>query len=392
MTLVSLSELLLSPLFLVGSVVVLCEALSVLFSRTALPGAYAVLGLGLLFSYLGLADDAILAELSPFIEFALAAVLFDFGRKLDLSWILSGRPALAWAGGAVIVASFSFFLSLFFGAPVGSALFVSVVSLSASPILFAFSAQEQDARGPGTNCAYSFVALGVLFSILAAPFAKILLAPPELIDASAVSELLLTVLRSALVAVAVFILFRLLRRFLRPDDESSAILLFGAILLALSSSVILAASPMLSLPLLGLLLRLFERGGGPIKMKFHSAQRVAYSLLLFATAAASPSLFSHEPLILLGALCAFLLQFSALFILLERVLPFFSRSALLVPASAGISSSASGFYLIDSALSPPAWLSPEALSVMSAYVSVSFLLVPLLLFLALRRSGEARHV
>ena len=157
-------------MMLVGAILLCGLAVGQIFVRvfrlpriTGFVAAGLVLGPGVF----GLLDQAMLRELSIFVDISLGLILFELGRRLDFRWFTHDRWLLA-SSLAESLLSFLFVygtLRLFDIAPVYSAT-AAAIAMATSPAVLIMIVHDQRAKGPLTERLLALTALNNVFAFL----------------------------------------------------------------------------------------------------------------------------------------------------------------------------------------------------------------------------------
>ena len=157
-------------MMLVGAILLCGLAVGQVFVRflklpriTGFVAAGLVLGPGVL----GVLDQAMLGDLSIFVDISLGLILFELGRRLDFRWITHDRWLLA-SSVAESLLSFLFVygtLRFFDIAPVYAAT-AAAIAMATSPAVLIMVVHDQRAKGPLTERLLALTALNNVFAFL----------------------------------------------------------------------------------------------------------------------------------------------------------------------------------------------------------------------------------
>ena len=157
-------------MMLVGAILLCGLAMGQVFVRlfrlpriTGFVAAGLILGPGVL----GLLDQAMLGELSIFVDISLGLILFELGRRLDFRWFTHDRWLLAASIGESLL-SFLFVygvLRFFSVAPVYAAT-AAAIAMATSPAVLIMIVHDQRAKGPLTERLLALTALNNVFAFL----------------------------------------------------------------------------------------------------------------------------------------------------------------------------------------------------------------------------------
>ncbi len=353
---------------------------------------YLLIGFLLGRSGLGWLGADSLAHTKFLIDIAVGIVLFDLGRRLDLTWLRNDRALLVTAlvECAVSFLAIGFALYLVGLTPLLAAL-AAAIGISTSPAIFLMVARELGAEGQVTRRAANLVAFNNAVALLL--FAVLLSLVHANFSASWVHVLLhpaYLLLGSVLLGAAVFAIMLGAARFAGKQEQTQFILLVGAVLLAVGVADALNLSVLLSLLTLGICTRNFDRRHHLDHVDFGHASEV-FVVLLFVVAGASMR-FENFPEIALAASVFIAVRAAA------KLLPSFTFSRynrltfvqgsmlglLLMPlATIALSMTQSVELYYPS-------LAADLNALMITSVTVLEILGPIITQYAFKRSGEAR--
>jgi len=235
----------------------------------------------------------LLGETRLFFDVAVGLILFDLGRRLDLSWFGRDRSLLA----AALLESLLAFAAMaavlcFFGFSQLEAGLAAAIGLSTSPAVVLLVAREYRAEGQVTERCLALVAINTLLAFLtattllsvayaenAAPWPKALLHPLYL--------LLGSVLLGGLAARLVLWGARLLGK--GPEAKfSQFILLAGMLLTAVGLAHVFNLSVFLALLVFGLACRQWDSRYALLSVDLGGAAQLFYIVLFVLTGASLP--------------------------------------------------------------------------------------------------------
>lgn len=352
---------------------------------------YAAAGLALGSSGFGLVEAPLLHDARVFADLALGLYVFDLGRRVDLGWLRRDGSLLATAVTGCVLTFVSVFagLRLFHVAAPWAAVAAAIAVASAPPVLMSIAA---DVRAEGQvverallltafNGAVASVAVVVLTATLhaehGAAAAEIALHPLYLLIGTA---LLALVLARGLLRVAVWCGKR---------EDAQFILVIGAVLVAVGLARTLKLPVMLTLLVLGLAARGFDRARSLLAVELGGGARLFLVALFVLTGATLRVSLLREAvlpaLVLIGARA--LGQFLGTLLPAVRGPLGFGRAALVALALQPMSATAL-LMALDVAALYPLDAGPLTALVLSA-VALMELGGPLAVQFALRRAGEA---
>jgi len=128
---------------------------------------YVLMGMLLGASGFGLLDDKLIAEAWIFVDIALGLVLFELGRRLDVTWLKKDRWLLA-TGVLESALSFAFiyFALVYFDVKPLYAAVAAAIGVSTSPAVVMLVAQELRAEGQVTERALNLVAINSVIAFV----------------------------------------------------------------------------------------------------------------------------------------------------------------------------------------------------------------------------------
>ena len=283
---------LMSPLAVIGAGLLLAQVIGVLIHARGLPKLYgAVLaGLALGSSGLGLVDAALLSQFQELFNAASALVLFEVGRKMDLAWLWrSGRQGGVLLHGCVLRGAASFVLLLPFGIGMAEAAFIAAILIAVNPVVFASMASDSNASGVATYAAVNTVGISNLVALLAlAGSLAWMRGHGADADPGVGAELLRQAGKLALgavIALLCYALYAAATRICRAEAGLRPGILLAALLIDLGLCSVIAASALLSLLLMGLLLRNAETRENVFQAQIKTGQDIGYALLFMMSAA-----------------------------------------------------------------------------------------------------------
>lgn len=281
----------LNPFVLFGVLLLVGLMAGELARRARLPTITGFLVIGFLLgpSVGGVLDAGLLAAAKPLTHVALALVLFQIGRLLDLRAMAADRGLLATALTECAASFLLVFvaLSLLLGIdPLASAL-VAAIGVSSSPAVLFVVAKELDAKGPLTERAFNLVAINNVVAFLL--FTALL---PGLLDGrgadgatDAVLHATWQLLGALLLAWALTHLKLVLARWVGRGEPEQFALSLGAIVFALGMATMFGLSILLTLLALGILSRNLDRAGALTDVQFGHLASVFFVILFVVSGA-----------------------------------------------------------------------------------------------------------
>lgn len=385
---------LLSPLAVLGAGLMLALVLGMLLQRIRVPKLYGAVIAGLLLGATGgnLIDRPLLSQFQELLNAASALVLFEVGRKMDLAWLLkSGRQ-----GASLLLATLARLVAValtlgLLGLPWGAAIFIASILIAVNPVIVNSMVADENASGTSTFATANMVGLSSLVALL---MLAVTLAWTRShgVDASGgFGEELLRqggkLVLGAAIALLSYGLYALATRLCKVPARMRPGMLLAALLIDLGLCSISASSALLSLLLMGLLLRNVERRDNVFQAQLATAQDIGYVLLFLMSAA----------LVDLQQLASGTTLLAALAVFAVRIL---ATRAALVPATAWdrdkkhamaltmCSLVSYGGLVVDTTLNAYTGLDATSTNLMGALLALNVLLAPGLTWLGLRMAGE----
>jgi Kef-type K+ transport system membrane component KefB len=388
---------LLSPLAIIGAGLLVSQVAGVAMQARGLPKLYGavIAGLVLGVSGFGLVDAPLLSQFQELFNAASALVLFEVGRKMDLAWLWrSGRQGGALVAGCVLRGAGTLVLLAAFGLGWGEAAFIAAILIAVNPVVFASMASDSNASGVATYAAANTVGISNLIALLALSVSLAWMrshgADAELGFGAELARQGTKLAFGAGIAVLCYGLYALATRISKAQAGLRPGILLAALLMDLGLCSVSASSALLSLLLMGLLLRNAETRENVFQAQIKTGQDIGYALLFMMSAA----LVEVQQLFNWWTLAA------ALAVFLARV--GLTRAAL-VPSGAwsgrkkhaialSLCSLVSfGSLVVDNSMSRTAGMSDVAASIMAALLALNVLVGPGLTWWGLKLAGETHE-
>lgn len=394
--LLHLAPWLLSPLAIVGAGLLLAQLIGQGLAAKGLPKLYGavIAGLCVGVSGLGLIDVALLSQFQELFNAATALVLFEVGRKMDLQWLWSSRREGASLALACLLRGLVTFVCLALaGIAKGDAAFIAVILVAASPIIFASMAADSNASGAATFAAANMVGLGNVIALLALAPALAWIKTQDGGGAGMGAELLAQGAKLALgavIALLCYLLYALSTRLSRAPARQRPGMLLAALLMDLGLCSVSASSALLSLFLMGLLLRNAEKRDNVFQAQLKTGQDIGYALLFMMSA----SLVQVQQLMNLPALGLALLVFAARILATRAAFApsqAWSKQKKNAMAVSVCSLVSFGTLMVDNSLGAYPGLGPQAAQVMAALLGLNVLIAPGLTWWGLKIAGETHE-
>jgi len=388
---------LLSPLAVVGAGLLLSQVIGVAIQARGLPKLYGAVIAGLILgvSGLGLVDAALLSQFQELFNAASALVLFEVGRKMDLAWLWrSGRQGAALLLGSVLRGVATLLVLLACGLGAGEAAFIAAIMVAVNPVVFASMASDSNASGVATYASANAVGISNLLALLAL---SVSLAWMRSHGANADLALGGELLRQAgklglgaLIALLCYGLYALATRISRAEAGLRPGILLAALLMDLGLCSVSSSSALLSLLLMGLLLRNAETRENVFQAQIKTGQDIGYALLFMMSAALVEvqQLFNWLPLLAALAVFAARLGSTRLALLWS---PAWSTQKKHAIALALCSLVSFGSLVVDNSMAGAPYLSEAGAAVMAALLALNVLVGPGLTWWGLKFAAETHE-
>ncbi len=385
---------LLSPLAVLGAGLMLALVLGMLLQRFKVPKLYGAVIAGLLLGATGgnLIDRPLLAQFQELLNAASALVLFEVGRKMDLAWLLrSGRQ-----GGSLLLATLARLVAVavtlrLLGLPWGAAIFIASILIAVNPVIVNSMAADENASGTSTFATANMVGLSSLVALLVLAVTMAWTRSHGVDAGGSFGDELLRqggkLVLGAAIALLSYGLYAAATRLCKVPATMRPGMLLAALLIDLGLCSVSASSSLLSLLLMGLLLRNAERRDNVFQAQLATAQDIGYVLLFLMSAALVDLQQLARGWTLLAALAVFAVRILA------------TRAALM-PATAWdrnkkhamaltmCSLVSYGGLVVDTTLNAYTGLDQVSTELMGALLALNVLLAPGLTWLGLRMAGE----
>ncbi len=289
-----LAPWLLSPLAIIGAALLLAQLIGLWLSARGLPKLYGAVISGLIVgvSGLGLVDAPLLGQFQELFNAATALVLFEVGRKMDLQWLWrSRREGVCLVLACLLRGTLSFACLAAFGIAARDAAVIAVILVAASPVIFGSMAADANASGVASFASANMVGLGNVLALLALGPTLAWLKSGAAGTAGVGAELQAQALKlalGALIALLCYALYAAATRLSKAPARQRPPMLLAALLMDLGLCSISASSALLSLLLMGLLLRNAEKRDNVFQAQIKTGQDIGYALLFMMSASLVP--------------------------------------------------------------------------------------------------------
>ncbi len=388
---------LMSPLAVIGAGLLLSQVFGVVMQARGLPKLYGAVLAGLLLgvSGFGMVDAALLEQFQELFNAASALVLFEVGRKMDLVWLWrSGRQGAALLFGCVLRGTGVFAVLLAFGMGWAEAAFIAAILIAVNPVVFASMASDSNASGVATYAAANTVGISNLVALVALG-ASLAWMRSHGTDAELDlgGELLRQggkLLLGAAIAAICYGLYALATRLSRAQAGLRPGILLAALLMDLGLCSVTSSSALLSLLLMGLLLRNAETRENVFQAQIKTGQDIGYALLFMMSAALVDvrHLFDWAPL--LAALLVFALRIG---LTRAALAPSSAWSARKKHAIALSLCSLVGFgsLVVDNSMLGTSYMSEQGAAIVAALLALNVLVAPGLTWWGLKLADETHE-
>ena len=282
----------LSPLAVVGAGLLLSQVIGVLLQSHGWPKLYGAVIAGLLLgvSGLGMVDAALLTQFQELFNAASALVLFEVGRKMDLAWLWrSGRQGGVLVLGCVLRGLGAWAILTAFGLGWGEAAFIAAILIAVNPVVFTSMVSDSSASGVATYAAANTVGISNLVALLALSGSLAWMRSHNLNAEFGFSEELLRqaskLALGAVIAVVCYGLYAMATRISKAQAGSRPGILLATLMMDLGLCSVTSSSALLSLLLMGLLLRNAETRENVFQAQVKTAQDIGYALLFMMSSA-----------------------------------------------------------------------------------------------------------
>lgn len=393
----SLPLFLFSPLAIIGAGLLLSQMLGVLLQRRGVPRLYGAVAAGLILgvSGFGLVDTALLTYFQELLNAASALVLFEAGRKMDLAWLWRSRAqGLSLLLGCILRGACAVAILVPFGVSWRDAAFIGSILIAINPVVFTSMVADHEATGVATYAAANAVGLSQFVALVALSVSLAWLrshgASAELpFDQELVRQggkLLL----GAAIALLSYGLYKVASLVSRAEASLRPGILLATLMLDLGLCSVTSSSALLSLLLMGLLLRNAEKRENVFQAQLKTVQEIGYALLFMMSAALVQVEQVLHWTVFVMALLLFAMRVAVTRLALAAGQAWSTRKkhAIALSACSLVSFSA---LVVDSSMSNAAYLSVTATGLMQALLALNVLVAPAITWAALHFAGETHE-
>lgn len=388
---------LLSPLAVVGAGLLLSQVFGVLLQARGVPRLYGAVMAGLVLgvSGFGLVDAALLGQFQELFNAASALVLFEVGRKMDLAWLFrSARQGVALVLGCVLRGLGCLAILLAFGLGWGEAAFIAAILIAVNPVVFSSMVSDSNATGVATYASANTVGISSLVALVALSVALAWMRSHNInAEFGFGGELLRQGSKLALgaaIAALCYGLYAIAARLSRAQAGLRPGILLAALMMDLGLCSVTSSSALLSLLLMGVLLRNAETRENVFQAQIKTAQEIGYALLFMMSAA----LVELKHLLHWAPLLAALLIFGSRVALTRAALMLsgaWSRDKKHAIALALCSLVGFGSLVVDNSLTGASYMSESGAAIMAALLATNVLLGPGLTWWGLKLADETHE-
>ncbi len=383
-----------SPLAIIGASLLLSQMFGVLLHRRGVPRLYGAVAAGLILgvSGFGLVDVPLLAYFQELLNAAAALVLFEAGRKMDLAWLWRSRAqGLALVLGCLLRGACAVALLVPFGLTWSEAAFLASILVAINPVVFTSMVADHDATGVATYAAANAVGLSHMVALLALAVSLAWLRSHGVTETLPFADQLLLqggkLMLGAAIALLCYGVYKLAAGVSRAEAGARPGILLATLMLDLGLCSVTSSSALLSLLLMGLLLRNAEKRENVFQAQLKTVQDIGYALLFMASAAVVKLEQVLQWPILLMALLLFAMRIAMTRLALVPGHAWSARKKHAIALSACSLVSFSTL-VVDSSMSSAAYLSDTATSLMGALLALNVLVAPAITWAGLHYAGE----
>ncbi len=386
-----------SPLAIIGTGLLLAQVLGVLLQRCGVPRLYGAVAAGLVLgvSGVGLLDTALLSYFQELLNAASALVLFEAGRKIDLAWLWRSRGEGAslmlgcLARGACAVA-----ILVPFGLSWSEAAFIAAILIAINPVVCTSMVADHNATGVATYAVNNAVGLSHLVALVALSVSLAWLRSHGVTNELPFVEQLAhqgaKLLLGSAIALLCYGLYKVASMVSQAEASLRPGILLATLLLDLGLCSVTSSSALLSLLLMGLLLRNAEKRENVFQTQLRTVQEIGYALLFMMSAALVQVREVLHWTVFLMALLLFVMRIAVTRLALVPAPAWSARKKHAIALSA---CSLVGFstLVVDSSMSNAAYLSVTANGLMQALLALNVLVAPAITWAGLHFAGETHQ-
>jgi Kef-type K+ transport system membrane component KefB len=393
----SLPLFLFSPLAIIGAGLLLAQIFGVLLQRRGVPRLYGAVAAGLILGVSGfrLVDTALLSYFQELLNAASALVLFEAGRKMDLAWLWRSRAqGLSLLLGCVLRGACAVALLVPFGLSWSDAAFIASILIAINPVVFTSMVADHNASGVATYAAANSIGLSHLVALVAISFSLAWVRSHGVTEELPFADQLLhqggKLLLGAAIALLCYGVYKLASLVSKAEAGLRPGILLATLMLDLGLCSVTASSALLSLLLMGLLLRNAEKRENVFQAQLKTVQDIGYALLFMMSAALVQfDQVLHWQVVLMALLLfAVRIAVTRIAIIPGRAWSVRKKHAIALCACSLVSFST---LVVDSSMSNAAYLGDTATRLMHALLALNVLVAPAITWAGLRLAGETHE-
>lgn len=393
----SLPLFLFSPLAIIGAGLLLAQIFGVLLHRRGVPRLYGAVAAGLILGVSGfrLVDTALLSYFQELLNAASALVLFEAGRKMDLAWLWRSRAqGLSLLLGCVLRGACAVALLVPFGLSWSDAAFIASILIAINPVVFTSMVADHNASGVATYAAANSIGLSHLAALVAVSFSLAWVRSHGVTEELPFAGQLLhqggKLLLGAAIALLCYGVYKVASIVSKAEAGLRPGILLATLMLDLGLCSVTASSALLSLLLMGLLLRNAEKRENVFQAQLKTVQDIGYALLFMMSAALVQfDQVLHWQVVLMALLLfAGRIAVTRIAIIPGGAWSMRKKHAIALCACSLVSFST---LVVDSSMSNAAYLSDTATRLMQALLALNVLVAPAITWAGLRLAGETHE-
>jgi len=389
--------LMLSPLASIGAALLLSQVIGVALQRRGLPKLYGAVIAGLLLgtSGIGIVDAPLLAQFQELLNAASALVLFEVGRKMDLGWLCrSRRQGMALLVGCIGRGVSCAAVLWLAGASAVEAALIGSILIAINPVVYASMTADSDSSGVVTYAGANAVGLSNLVGLLALSASLAWLHSRSQDAGGGLLEELVKqgtkLVLGGLIAAFCYGSYALATRIARAQASVRPGILLATLLMDLGLCSVSSSSALLSLLLMGLLLRNAESRENVFQAQIRTGQEIGYALLFMMSAALVDvrDVAGWAPVLLAVLLFAMRMGITRLSLSVSDAWSSEKKNAMAITLC---SLASVGSLVVDTSIAQTTGMSGLAASVMGTLLALNVLIAPGLTWWSLRLAGEVRE-
>lgn len=386
-----------SPLAIIGAGLLLAQMFGVLLQRHGVPRLYGAVAAGLILgvSGAGLVDGALLTYFQELLNAASALVLFEAGRKMDLVWLWRSRAqGAALLLGCVLRGLCAVALLVPFGVSWSNAAFIASILVAVNPVVFTSMVQDHEASGVATYGGANAVGLSHLVALAALSLSLAWLRSHGVTEELPFAQQLVhqggKLLLGAGIALLCYGVYKVASLVSKAEASLRPGILLATLMLDLGLCSVTASSALLSLLLMGLLLRNAEKRENVFQAQLKTVQDIGYALLFMMSAALVHLDQIMHWTVFLMAVLLFVMRVAVTRLALVPAQAWSTRKKHAIALSACSLVSFSTL-VVDSSMSNAAYLGDTATGVMQALLALNVLVAPAITWAGLHFAGETHE-